>query len=47
LVKHKPRLLMNLSDASLEGWILALPTNNRLDEKGLPDTNTLAYYGNS
>jgi len=31
---------------SLQGRPLALPTNIRLGWKGLPRTNTLAYYEN-
>jgi hypothetical protein len=37
----------NLSGAPLYGKFLALPTNTRLGWKGLPGTNTLAYYRNS
>jgi hypothetical protein len=35
----------HLKDASL-GQALALPANIRLGRKGLPGTNTLAYYEN-
>jgi hypothetical protein len=38
---------MNLSAAPLLGRFLALTTNNRLSWKGLPGTNTQAYYENS
>jgi hypothetical protein len=33
--------------ASQWGWLLALPTTNRLGWKGLPGTNAQAYYENS
>jgi len=33
--------------APLLGRLLVFPTNNRLDWKGLPGTNTLAYYEHS
>jgi hypothetical protein len=36
--------LKHLSGAPLWVRLLALPTNIRLDWKGLPGTNTLAYY---
>jgi hypothetical protein len=36
----------NHSGALLYGWLLALPTNNRLGWKNLPGTNTLVYYQN-
>jgi hypothetical protein len=36
----------NLSRASLKGMPLALPTNIKLGKKGLPGTNTIAYYKN-
>jgi hypothetical protein len=36
----------HLSGASLNGRPLALPTNIRLGWRGLPRTNTLAYYEN-
>ncbi len=39
--------MKSLSDAPLQGKLLALPTNNRLIWKVLPGTNTLAYYKNS
>ncbi len=35
------------SGASILGRIVVLPTNIRLDWKGLPGTNTLAHYENS
>jgi hypothetical protein len=35
-----------LSGAPLLGRLLASPTTIRLGWKGLPGTNTLAYYGN-
>jgi hypothetical protein len=35
-----------LSGAPLKGMLLASPTNIRLGWKGLPGTNTLAYYEN-
>jgi hypothetical protein len=38
--------MMNLSGDPLYGRLLAFPTNIRLDWKGLPGTNTLAYYEN-
>jgi len=34
----------NLSGAPLKGRLLALPTNIRLGWRGLPQTNTPAYY---
>jgi hypothetical protein len=34
-----------LSGTPLKGRLLASPTNTRLGWKGLPGTNTLAYYG--
>jgi len=37
----------NLPGVPLKGRFLALPTNIRLGWKGLPGTNTLAYYQNS
>jgi hypothetical protein len=36
-----------VKDAPLDGRLLALPTNIRLGKKGLPVTNTLAYYEHS
>ncbi len=39
--------MKNLTDIPLLGRLLALPTNNRLSWKGLPGTNTLAYYKNA
>jgi hypothetical protein len=39
--------LKNLSDAPHQGRLLALPINNGVGWKGLPGTNTLAYYENS
>jgi len=36
-----------LSGAPLEGRLLALPANIRLDWRGLPGTYTLAYYKNT
>jgi len=38
---------LTLSVAPLYGRLLALPIDTRLGWKGLPGTNTLAYYGNS
>ncbi len=38
--------MKHLSDDPLYVKLLALPTNNRLVWKGLPGTNTLAYYEN-
>ena len=35
-----------LLDASFLGKLLVLPANVRLDWKGLPGKNTLAYYEN-
>jgi hypothetical protein len=35
-----------LSDAPLQGRLLALPTNIRLGWQYLQETNTLAYYEN-
>ncbi len=35
-----------LSGAPFKGWLLVSPTNTRLGWKGLPGTNTLAYYNN-
>ncbi len=35
-----------LAGAPLYGRLLALPTNTRLGWKGLPGTDTLAYYRN-
>jgi len=37
----------HLSGAPLYGRLLALPTYIRISLKGLPGTNTLAYYENS
>jgi hypothetical protein len=37
----------HLKAPTLHGRLLALPTNIRLGWKGLPWTNTLAYYSNS
>jgi hypothetical protein len=45
-VKQEPTLLKNLFSAPLLDWLLALPKNNELGWKGLPWTNTLAYYKN-
>jgi hypothetical protein len=39
--------MKNLSGALLYGRLGALPIDNRLGWKGLPGTNTLAYYENS
>ncbi len=36
----------HLSGAPLKGWLLALPTNDTVGIKGLPETNTLAYCKN-
>jgi hypothetical protein len=36
----------HIKGSSLKGRLLALPTNIRLGWKGLPGTNTLAYYEN-
>ncbi len=38
--------MKHLSGAPLKGWLLALPTNNRLGWNGLPGAKTLAYYEN-
>jgi hypothetical protein len=46
LVKKEPTLWKNLSVAQLQGRLLTLFTNNRLVWKGLPGTNTPAYYEN-
>jgi hypothetical protein len=40
-------LVLHLSDAPLLGRLLALPTNIRLEWKGLPGTNTAVYYKSS
>jgi len=37
----------SLPKSTSHRWALALPTSIRLDWKGLPGTNTLAYYENS
>jgi hypothetical protein len=42
--RSEPTQVKQLSGAPLEGRLLALKTNLRLDRKGLPGTNTLAYY---
>jgi hypothetical protein len=47
LVKQEPTQLKHLLGALLQGRLLALPSNNRLGWKGLPVTNTLAFYENS
>ncbi len=39
--------MKHISDAPLQARLLALPTNIRLDWKGLPGPNTLADYENS
>ncbi len=39
--------MKHLSGAPLNGKLLALPTNIRLDWKGLPFANAIAYYENS
>jgi hypothetical protein len=39
-------LVTNLRGAPIKGRPLALPSNIRLSWKGLPGTNTLAYYEN-
>ncbi len=39
--------MKHLSDAPFYGRLLALPTNIRLSWKGLPGTNTPAYYEDS
>jgi hypothetical protein len=36
-----------MSGAQVKGRLLALLTNIRIDWKGVPGTNTLAYYKNS
>jgi hypothetical protein len=38
--------MRHLSDVPHYGWLLALLTNIRLGWQYLPETNTLAYYGN-
>ncbi len=44
---QEPTQAKHLSGAPLKGWLLALPTNNRLGWKDLPEANTLPYYENS
>jgi hypothetical protein len=44
LVKQELTLLKSFSSAQLKGRLLALHTKNRLDWKGLPGTNAVAYY---
>ncbi len=39
--------LLDPKEATLSGRLLNLPANIRLDWKGLPETNTLAYYKKS
>ncbi len=43
-VRLEPTLVKHLSGARLKGRLLASPRNIRLGWKGLPRTNTLAYY---
>ncbi len=38
--------MKRLSDATLQGRLLALPTKSGIGWKGLSGTNTLAYYEN-
>jgi hypothetical protein len=45
-VKQEPTHVKHLSGAPFKGRLLALSTNNRLGFKGLPGSNTLAYYEN-
>jgi hypothetical protein len=45
-VRLEPTYVKKLSGAALWGRLLALPTNIRLGWKGLPGTNTLAYFKN-
>jgi hypothetical protein len=40
------RVLTSLISGVLKGSLLASPTDIRLNWKGLPKTNTLAYYEN-
>jgi len=37
----------HLSGVPIKGRLLALPTNNRLGRKDLPEASTLGYYENS
>jgi hypothetical protein len=45
-VRPEPSRMKYLSGAPFSGRPLALPKNIRLGWKGLPGTNTLAYYEN-
>ncbi len=45
-VRPEPAPVKHLSGTLLEGRLLVLPTNVRLDWKGLLGANTLAYYEN-
>jgi hypothetical protein len=44
--KTEPTQVKHLSNAPLQGSLLASPQNIRLDWKGLPGTNTIAFYEN-
>jgi hypothetical protein len=44
--RPEPNRVKYLSGASLSGRLLASHTKIRLSQKGLPRTNTLAYYKN-
>ncbi len=46
-IKPEPSRVRHISGDPLYDRLLALPTNIRLGWKGLPGTNTLAYYENS
>jgi hypothetical protein len=43
-IRAEPTQMKHLSGASLQGRLLTLSTNIRLDRKGLPRRNALAYY---
>ncbi len=43
-VRPEPTQIKNLSDAPLQGRLLASLANIRVGLKGLPESNTLAYY---
>ncbi len=45
ITRASPTQLKHLSRAPLYGRLLASPTNIRLGWRGVPRTNTLAYYG--
>ncbi len=45
-VRQEPTQVKHLLGAPLKGRLLALPTKNRLGQKGFPVANHLAYYIN-